>query len=247
MNAQSGGYGKLVAQLGYQFRDEGLLRTALTHRSHVNENPGAGPHNERLEFIGDAVLGLAVAHLLMEFCPERSEGELSQLRSRLVSEPALAALARRLDLGQWLFLGRGEENNGGRYKPSLLADAYEAIMGAVYFDGGFPEVLALCRRLLGPELLNLTGGARQDFKSLLQEWVQGRHRTRPRYELLSEEGPSHDKTFEVAVWLEDRLVAQGRGKSKREAEQHAAEQALARLAAEAGVAPSAPAPAEARP
>jgi ribonuclease-3 len=220
------GYDLLITRLGHQFRDVSLLTTALTHRSYVNEAAGAGPHNERLEFLGDAVLDLAVAHLLMEACPESSEGELSLVRSRIVNEHSLAGLAEQLGLGQWLFLGRGEENTGGRHKPSILADALEAVLGAIYMDAGFPAALEVCRNLFSLHVQQAVQKGGLDFKSRLQEWVQAQKRPRPRYEVVSEEGPSHDRTFAVAVWLDDQRVAIGRGKSKREAEQQAAELAL---------------------
>ncbi len=233
IRAQPGAYAVLEGHLGHTFRDPALLETALTHKSYVNENAGAPPHNERLEFLGDAVLGLAVASMLMAACPDRSEGELSSIRSRIVNELSLAALATEIDLGQWLYLGRGEEITGGRYKTSLLADAYEAVLGAIYQDTGFDYVMLILARLLGPQVRQMTDSGTQDGKSLLQEWMQGQLRTRPRYEIMAQEGPDHDKTFEVAVWLDNRELSRARGKSKREAEQRAAEQALIVLRTEA--------------
>ena len=146
---QNEGYAALEARLGHSFTDLGLLRTALTHKSYLNENPGEGrTDNERLEFLGDAVLSLAVGHLLMLEFPSRAEGELSKTRAQIVSESGLADVGESLALGEWLFLGKGEEQTGGRHKPSLVADACEAVVAAVYLDGGFEAAKALVKRLV---------------------------------------------------------------------------------------------------
>ncbi len=230
----------LEARIGHRFADAGLLARALTHRSFANEQGGGetpGSHNERLEFLGDAVLDLAVTHLLLERLPEAAEGELSRLRAAVVSERALAALARRLDLGRHLRLGRGEERTGGRDKPSILADAFEALVGAVYLDAGWPAAFALVRaHLQGPIDLAARGEAEPDYKTRLQELVQQRFRIAPRYSLLSAEGPDHARTFEVELALGDTVVGRGRGASKKEAEQRAAAEALVALAAEGAAA-----------
>lgn len=236
-------YAVLEGALGHTFSERSLLATAVTHRSFVNEyaardKAGASEapqtHNERLEFLGDAVLGLVVTHLLMEACPESSEGTLSLLRSQIVSEGSLSELARAIDLGHWLLLGRGEEQSGGRQKPSLLADAYEAVFGALYLDSGFDVCLAVARRLLGSSILRISEKDKvaPDQKSALQEFVQRHKKARPRYEVISTFGPDHDKVFEVAVFLDARLLAQASGRSKRAAEQAAAERALSVLASE---------------
>lgn len=221
----------LEGHLGHTFADPALLLTALTHRSYVNENPGVTAHNERLEFLGDAVLGLAAANLLMETCPERSEGQLSALRARIVSEQALADLAERVELGGCLRLGRGEILTGGRKKPSVLADALEAVIGALFLERGFPYTQEILRRLLAARVAEVTARTEQDYKSMLQEWTQAHLRLLPRYELLSQAGPDHERTFEVAVWLGERQLATGQGRSKRDAGQHAAAAALALLTA----------------
>lgn len=224
----------LEERLGHVFADQRLLMTAITHKSFVYERSAATPpsHNERLEFLGDAVLGLIVTHLLMESCPESSEGSLSLLRSRLISEASLSELARAIDLGNLLLLGRGEEQSGGRFKPSLLADAYEAVFGALYLDGGFAVAAAAARRLLGDAILRVRQHRAPDQKSALQELLQRQKQLRPRYEIVATSGPEHDKTFEVAVFLEERRLAQATGRSKRAAEQAAAERALSILVAE---------------
>lgn len=220
---------ELEGHLGHTFRDRRLLLTALTHKSYVNEKGAGREHNERLEFLGDAVLSLAVAHLLMAARPERDEGELSLMRSRMVSEASLAALAAHIDLGRWLRLGRGEEQSGGRSKPSLLADAYEAVLGALYLDTSFDYALGIVERLVGAQVERVLSGSTADYKSTLQELLQGRRQPRPRYEVVSTSGPDHDKVFEVAVHISEHVVAHGRGRSKREAEHRAAEDALREL------------------
>ena len=225
------GYGALEARLGHTFADADRLRVALTHKSFLNENPTPPrDDNERLEFLGDAVLDLAVGHLLMEAFPQRTEGELSKTRAQIVSEGALAEVGGALGLGEWLFLGRGEEQTGGRHKSSLLADACEAVIAAVYLDAGFEAALGLVRRLFGERVRLAFDPGSSDYKTRLQERAQSVLHSQPRYEVVEALGPDHDKTFEVALLLAEREVARGRGKSKKEAEQRAAERALARVA-----------------
>jgi ribonuclease III len=227
-------YAWLETRLGYGFRDAAKLESALTHKSYCNENPGWGrPDNERLEFLGDAVLDLAVGHLLMDAQPARTEGELSKMRASIVSEQGLAQVAVELGLGDWLFLGRGEEGSGGRRKPSVLADAVEAVLAAVYLDGGYDAAFDVIRRLFADRVARVgeaadVGG--RDFKTRLQE-LAARRRLHVRYVVLGATGPDHDKTFEVAVTLDERETARGVGKTKKEAEQQAAERALAQLLA----------------
>jgi ribonuclease-3 len=221
-------YARLESALGRSFARRELLEEALTHRSYLNEHaqPGRG-HNERLEFLGDAILGAVTAHLLMTRFPDVREGDLSMLRAQLVSELQLASIARGLGLGEWLFLGRGEEQTGGRAKPSLLADAFEALVGAMFLDAGFAEAAALIERCLAPALAQLAEPGAGDHKTRLQHLVQARLRETPKYTLLGSEGPDHGKTFEVAVLAGGRELARGTGRSKKEAEQRAAEAALA--------------------
>jgi ribonuclease-3 len=219
----------LESTLGFSFADQALLRQALTHSSHVHEHPQGGPDNEPLEFLGDAVLGLAVGHLLLEEHPGYRPGALSKLRASVVNERTLAELAERLGLGAALSLGRGEESTGGRSKPSILAGAYEALLGAVYLDAGFEATLDIVRRQFTP-----LPEAGADFKTAFQERCQARHRTAPRYELESESGPAHRRNFRVAAWLGERLLARGEGASKKAAEAEAARTALARLTEEEG-------------
>ncbi len=214
---------RLERLLGYQFVRQELLERALTHRSHANENrAGAGADNEKLEFLGDAVLDLVVGHLLMDQYPTLSEGELSVTRAQVVSEAGLSELAAELGLGEFLRLGRGEERTGGRNKPSLLADAFEAVVAAVYLDGGFEASRQLVERLLVRRLSAVDTSGFYDFKTRLQESSQAKLKSTPEYRVVGETGPDHDKTFEVAVHIRDREWARALGKSKKEAEQRAA-------------------------
>ncbi|MBW1786393.1 MAG: ribonuclease III [Deltaproteobacteria bacterium] len=224
----------LYKRLGYRFRDPSLLEQAFRHASYVNERPFDHlKDNERLEFLGDAVLDLAVSHLLMAAFPDADEGTLSKFRATVVDEFGLHQVALRLELGDYLALGKGEAQSAGRKKPSILAGTVEALMGAVYLDAGFDRTLDMIRRLFQP-LLERVGTAKmaRDFKSLLQEHTQRAHKHLPSYRLTGEEGPPHDKIFTVAVMLGGKIMAEGRGKSKKEAEQTAARGALERLAEE---------------
>jgi ribonuclease III len=235
MSAPGDDYQLFETRLGYRFHDRRLLEMALTHKSYLNENPSpTREDNERLEFLGDAVLNLAVGHLLMEGQPLRAEGELSRGRALVVNEGGLARVAEELALGDWLFLGKGEEQTGGRRKPSLLADACEAVMAAVYLDGGYDAVFRVIRLLFEPRMREARDPANADFKTRLQERAQGQLRCSPRYSVVAENGPDHDKVFEVALSLEGREIARGRGRSKKEAEQRAAAQALQVLDDEKG-------------
>jgi ribonuclease-3 len=223
-------YGRLEQQLRYQFADEKLCETALTHKSWLNETPPSERgDNERLEFLGDAVLNLAVSDILMRRFPGRAEGELSKTRAVIVNESALARAAERLDLGQWIFLGRGEEQAGGRRKHSILADALEALVGAIYLDGGYNAAIEVAERLLTEAIHDSERGLQRDFKSRLQERSQALLQQAPRYVVVKQDGPDHDKTFWVAIALGDREYGPGSGKSKKEAEQNAAALALAKL------------------
>lgn len=216
------------ARLGHDFASPELLRDALTHRSFRNERPQEAPaDNERLEFLGDAVLGAGVAFLLHEAFPEAREGELTRRRAELVSEGGLLTVAEDLALGAALRLGRGEARSGGRQKPRLLASAVEACLGAVYLDGGPEAALAVVRGLFGERVL--TASARRDAKSRLQELVQGRRKTTPRYVHLTARGPDHARVFEAAVEVDGEEVARGEGRSKADAERAAAVAALERL------------------
>lgn len=220
-----------LAISNYRFTDSSFLTEALTHKSYVNERRDSGrKHNERLEFLGDAVLSLVISEYLARRYPELNEGALSQLKAKLVSEAPLANAARRLDLGARLKLGRGEELSNGRDKASLLADALEAVIAAVYLDGGFEAsrnftIEALTDELLQIDVLQEQPGG-DDYKTRFQEWCQKRYDVLPRYGIVRETGPDHQKVFEVEVQVNDRVFGIGRGHSKKEAEQEAAQRAL---------------------
>jgi ribonuclease-3 len=219
--------GALEERLGHRFRERALLRRALTHPSFAHEEGAPTQHYERLEFLGDAVLDLVVSEMLMERSPEADEGLLSRARAAAVNRQALAARARALQLDAVVRLGEGERRSGGQEKPSILADVFEAVIGAVYLDGGLEPVRALIEKL-PPELAELEGPER-DPKSRLGEALQARGEAPPRYEVRGERGPDHAKEFEVAVLIGDRVAATAVGRSKREAEQAAAAEALATL------------------
>ncbi|MGE3536992.1 MAG: ribonuclease III [Candidatus Tectimicrobiota bacterium] len=218
------------SRLGYTFRTIVLLDQALTHRSYVHEMPGTWEDYERLEFLGDAVLGLLISEEVYSRHPHASEGGLSQLRAGLVSQAALAEVARQLDLGQVLRLGRGEAQNGGQHKASILAAAFEALLAALYLDGGLSvtrQVVVTCFAHLRPQMSQLA--LPQDYKSLLQVRTLSAFGCLPTYRVIREEGPAHQKTFHVQLTLQHGYHCVGVGRSKKAAEQHAAQQLLEHL------------------
>ena len=222
----------LQAAVGYRFRDRGLLEHAMTHTSRANEDVSGGVvDNESLEFLGDAVLGFVVADLLYREFPEGDEGEKSKMKAMLVSTATLARVAERLGLGDHLLLGRGEEKTGGRRKQALLADGCEALIAAMYLDGGIEQARAFIVRELGSFIdeLRRDGVSAQDYKSALQELVQGRNRPLPEYRVVGAIGPDHRKLFDVEVLVAGESLARATGPSKKEAEQEAARLALSRL------------------
>jgi len=217
---------ELQQRLGVRFRRPQRLAQALVHRSYRPDGDDS-PSNERLEFLGDAVLGQVVAEHLYHDFPEWSEGELTKLKAAVVSEVTLDEAARQLGLGKFLVMARGEEQSGGRERPSLLSDALEAIIGALYLDRGLRAARELVLRLLAAPMRALElDERRRDYKTLLQELIQGRHKQPPVYRVVAEEGPDHDKTFVVEVRFRRHLLGEGVGKSKKEAEQKAAQEAL---------------------
>ncbi|NPV73274.1 MAG: ribonuclease III [Pelotomaculum sp.] len=218
----------LKNRLGIAWRDEGLLTRALTHSSFTYENRQNGlENNQRLEFLGDAVLELAVSDYLYRSKPEMDEGDLTKLRASVVCEPSLARVARELELGTCLYMGKGEERSGGRDRPSILADAFEALLGAVYLDQGLEKAAGLAIKYLAPLIGDvLEGRLERDYKTELQELVQQRGGEQVRYVILKEEGPDHHKSFTAGVLYRGVLVGQGTGRSKKEAEQQAAKKAL---------------------
>ena len=231
---EQGGAEKLEERLGYRFKRPELLERALTHSSAVPElradrteessESAAMQDNERLEFLGDAVLELLAREYLLESFPGWSEGQLSKSRARLVNAHSLEDAARRIRLGDHLRLGRGEEKTGGREKPTLLADAFEAVVAAVYVDAGLGPAREMLKRLLFEQTLEERGEriADSDRKSALQEFLQGRGKPPAEYRLSGESGPDHQKVFQVEVWINGECLASGEGSTKKEAEQRAA-------------------------
>jgi len=224
---------ELQRAIGYRFRDRGLLEHALTHRSRAHEDVSGGVvDNESLEFLGDAVLGFLIADLLYREFPGYDEGQKSKAKASVVSTTALARQAERLNLGDHLLLGRGEEKTGGRHKQALLADAYEALIAAVYLDGGIEQARAFVAREFAPLVSDLKARGEpgvQDYKSELQERLQSANRGLPEYRLAATHGPDHRKQFEVDVVVAGETVARAIGPSKKEAEQEGARMALERL------------------
>ncbi len=218
---------KLYKAIGIKFKDPGLIKQAFVHRSYLNEVKLDLPSNERLEFLGDAVLSLIVSHHLYNLRPNDSEGELTNLRAYIVKTKSLAKAAKELGLGQYLKLSRGEEFGGGRTNPQLLANTYEALLGAIYLDQGMETVKKILSQTLFPLFeKELTVGPPQDAKSKLQEIVQEQTKRSPHYKILRTYGPDHAKRFVVGVFVGGKEIGQGVGSSKQEAEEQAAKQAL---------------------
>jgi len=231
--------GALQETLGHTFRDESLLRLALTHPSVAHESSGHTPHNQRLEFLGDSVLGLVLTRELYEKFPDFGEGPLTKARAQMVNRRTLAAEARRLGLGQHLIVSRGEEVSGGRERQSALADAFEALLGAIFLDGGYEEARAFILRCFRDAFGELTEIPNlENPKGELQELLQARSAEAPLYEMTYATGPDHNREFECAVFHQGVELGRGRGRSKKEAESRAAVAALEKLRA-----PVAPAPA----
>jgi ribonuclease III len=225
----------LERAIGYRFRDRGLLEHALTHRSRVHEDASGGVFdNESMEFLGDSILGFIIADMLFREFPQHNEGQKSKLKASIVSASSLARLGDRINLGAYLILGRGEEKTGGRRKQALIADSYEALIAAIYLDGGIEPTRAFVERQFAEMIAEArrTGAEAaftEDYKSALQEWLQSRERGLPSYRLAAEIGPPHKRRFEVEVLVEGHPVARADGSSKKEAAQAAAKAALAIL------------------
>lgn len=219
---------ELENSLNIHFSNKELLRSAFIHRSFLNEHSEEKlPHNERLEFLGDSVLGFVVSEFLYKKYPDRPEGDLTNFRSSIVNARTLAEAASKLELGKYLLLSKGEEATGGRNRQYLLANTFEALLGAIYLDLGLQPARELINRELLPLLPEIiTKGSYKDFKSALQEQSQEKLNVTPTYKVMQETGPDHDRTFTVGVFLNDKQVGQGTGKSKQQAEQEAASAAL---------------------
>ena len=224
---------KLEERRGYAFQDAALLERALTHSSYANENKAKGEtSNERLEFLGDSVLGMVVADYLFRAHPDMPEGELTRTRAALVGEDSLVEVAAQLGLGEYLKLGRGEDAGGGRNRPSIRADAVEAVIAAVYLDGGIGSARKLITKFILTDNEREQEGGSRDYKTALQELVQRESGQVLNYRLLGESGPDHAKVFSVEVDLNGVPVGTGQGRSKKEAEQNAAKAAIAKLTEE---------------
>lgn len=233
---------ELQRVIDVRFHDPAVLRQALTHRSFVYDNNGdASQSNERMEFLGDSVLGLVVNARLYQLFPHHREGTLTQMKSLLVSEAVLSKMARSMNLGRYLFLSAAESEAGGRDRSSILADAFEAVIGAIYLDSGIEAAGRFCEsHLLRDAGAIVRDRSNRNYKSLLQEYAQGYYKTHPRYRVTDEEGPDHEKVFQVEVFVGNTLMGRGSGKNKKDAEQDAAADAIHHLEEEHGpIVPSA--------
>ncbi|NLO82788.1 MAG: ribonuclease III [Clostridiales bacterium] len=218
---------ELEKAIGYTFKDKGILNTALTHSSHAHEHRPKMQHNERLEFLGDTVLNMVISEYLYLNYPQLSEGRLTKARAVIVSEASLADAARRINLGRYILLGRGEENSGGRNRDSILADALESIIAAVYLDGGLEHARTFVLNSLGQGISEvMQGRGLKDYKTDLQEILQQSSYDHIEYRIVKDSGPDHDKIFYAQVFHGNRLIGEGTGRSKKEAEQQAAQNAL---------------------
>ena len=214
-----------------RFRRFDLLNLAFCHRSYTNEVQGVEENNEKLEFLGDSVLGLVTAEYLFNLLPQKAEGDLARIKSFVVSEESLAEIALELGVNQFLLIGKGEENSGGRKKKAILADAMEAIFGAYFLDAGFKETTRFILDLLIPQIEKvLENKHKRDYKSLLQEFSQKQYKSYPKYAVVKKSGPDHNRTFWVEVEVDGGTYGPGKGKNKKEAERSAAESAYKRLA-----------------
>ena len=222
----------LENKIGYQFKQPELLRQALTHSSYANEKHKKQSDNERLEFLGDAVLELVSSEFIFKNYGKMPEGEMTKFRASIVCEPTLALCTKELDLGKYLYLGKGEDMTGGRTRKSVLSDALEAVIGAIYLDGGFDAAREFVHRfiLVDVEHKKLF----HDSKTILQEFVQGNYKEELHYVLIGEEGPDHDKKFMVEAMMGERVIGHGTGHTKKAAEQEAAYEALLKLRPEIG-------------
>lgn len=222
--------GELSKVLAYDFKDKDLIKTAITHTSFANEARGRVDHNERLEFLGDSVLSLSVSEFIYKTYPKLPEGSMTKLRAGVVSEFTLAKIAKSMGLGKYLRLGKGEQINGGRHRDSILADAFEAIIAAIYLDGGLEPAKEFVIRQLADSIKSLSkSDGSWDSKTLLQELLQVSYKADIRYEIIAEDGPDHNKSFTAQISNNGKIIGTGQGKSKKEAEQMAAYNALKKI------------------
>lgn len=216
----------LEKNIGYNFNDINYLETALTHSSYANESKTKISSNERLEFLGDAVLSIIVSDYIFSHCPDFPEGDLTKLRASLVCEKSLCKFSRSLDVGSFLKLSHGEKTSDGAKRPSILADAFEAIIAAIYLDGGMNKAKDFILKFVVPNIKDPNLKTFKDYKTQLQEIIQQNHEETLKYVLTNQTGPDHDKRFWIEVSLNNNVIGKGKGKSKKEAEQHAAKEAL---------------------
>ena len=217
----------LERKIGYQFKNKALMKEAITHSSYAKERKSQHiKYNERLEFLGDAVLSIVVSDYIFKHCPELPEGELTKLRASLVCEKSLFEFAKISDLGKYLILSKGERNNGGAERPSILSDAFEALIAAIYIDGGYEPASKHILNFVIPTIKNSKTKKNKDYKTTLQEIVQKNPGEKLEYVLVAESGPDHNKHFVVEVHLNSNVIGKGGGRSKKEAEQQAAHEAL---------------------
>ena len=210
----------------YEFRESAYLKTALSHSSYANESKSGIKCNERLEFLGDSVLSIVVSEYLFERYKNQPEGDLTKLRAALVCEKSLHKFALKIDLGKFMYLGKGEERTGGRQRPSILADAFEALIAAIYLDGGFTPAKEFVLPFIVEALEHEMEEELHDYKTALQEIIQKNPEEHVEYKIIEESGPDHDKRFTMAVMLNSNMIGKGTGKSKKQAEQLAAKEAL---------------------
>ncbi len=220
-------------EIHYSFKNKKLLKQALTHSSYANEGKKHLQNNERLEFLGDSVLSIVVAEHLFRNFKHIPEGELTRLRASLVCEQALFEFSQKIHLGDYLLLGKGEENTGGRERPSIVSDAFEAVIAAVFLDGGMEEAKRYVLSFIPDDLTPEMAHSLADYKTALQEIIQQNREEKVEYVLTSESGPDHNKTFEIEVRLNSNVIGRGKGKSKKQAEQNAAKEALTLMGYEA--------------
>ncbi len=220
---------EIEIKMGYAFKDRSLLALAFTHRSFVNENKEVNEHNERLEFLGDSVLGMIVAEYLYRYLPSTPEGELSYLRSRLVEATSCMNYVQKLDVEKYVLLGKGERLNSGRGRDSILADLFEAIIGAIYIDGGLESAQKFLFKNFSRDIEDILKTPIQNWKAQLQDFCQKTYQETPIYKVLSESGPDHSKTFSISVIINQEEVGSGVGPSKKEAQQEAAKDALSKI------------------
>jgi ribonuclease III len=219
----------IETKLGYTFCDRSLLTLAFIHRSYINENRAVTQHNERLEFLGDAVLGMLISDYLYRYLPSTAEGQLSYLRSRLVEASSCVSYVQSLNLAPYILLGKGERMNDGRGRDSILADLFEAIMGAIYLDGGLEAARNFLFRNFTPQIEDILKTPLRNWKALLQDYCQKKYQQTPTYHVLQASGPDHSKIFEISVLINQQELGRGKGASKKEAQQAAAADAISRF------------------